>query len=444
MVVVSLVLLLLGSVFSLPFGLLTKYVVDIIALGYSMSKTVLLLGFGLVLALLVERPLPLKVTWQFPLALALMMLFNLTQFLWYCHRFQLHPPDWTAMVRNGLWSMSRLDHFHTSKAMLSSLPTSLAYKTDVGYAFGAVFPNWLLLGQFACFGGLVVLCVLACLQVLKSRPKGESISFVLASFVLIKCAVDGGPLVPEFWVALPFVCAVNWGRKGLAWSAGGTLIYTISLFFWKWRAPFVLLYGILPSLLLIGAPWLSQKHRRAAAGCLLLALLSPLARWWLDPISRIQPFALNTMVYAGSRLESGWLIHVVSPREIVLADRAQADVVEQLYDPSSGHFFVELALKKTTNPYTLCRDLGLELSRKPLSWYNGRVVVTSDVLFLQGQLDEVLASPLVLSSKVESSGRYTRLTLEMRPGVNRDLGISVLGPKLSVVRNFQMSYPVSD
>ena len=139
-------LLIAGCLFSTLFGLGVKYVVDIIALGHSLAKTLLFLLFVFFLSLLVKWWPPVSARWSYRFAALLPVLFvgNLIQYLWYCRSYELNVNDWSAVIRDGFWTMSRLDHTHTAKAMLSALPKQLAETTDVGYALASWrnFANW--------------------------------------------------------------------------------------------------------------------------------------------------------------------------------------------------------------------------------------------------------------------------------------------------------------
>lgn len=424
-----------------PFALAAKYCVDIIALGYSLAKTLLFLAFLATLALChgrLGKNLSPRLPRIFAVALLAMSALSLGQYLWYCSKFQLQPTYWTAMVRDGLWSMSRLDHFHTSKAMLSSLPVALALKTDVGYAFGAVFPQWLLLAQLALFLGLIGLCFGSCLQILAEKPWGQSISFVLASFVLVKCVVDGGPLIAEVWAALPFFSYALWGRRAALLAAGCCALYAGSLFAWKPGAVSVCA-ALLVSILALATPLVMKRSPAAGLALLLLVLSLPLLRWKLDPQYLREPYALNTMVYGQQPLQAGWTLHFVSSERF--NGQGLVKIVEQTEDPASRRFLTDAELLRDSTPKELCAQLGLELPRKPVSWYHGPVRVEAEVLYFDSQTIPTLKSPLLSAASISQNGESTTLTLDLKPGVNRDLAIGMLGPHLSLVKSFTLSYP---
>ena len=163
-------LLIAGCLFSTLFGLGVKYVVDIIALGHSLAKTLLFLLFVFFLSLLVKWWPPVSARWSYRFAALLPVLFvgNLIQYLWYCRSYELNVNDWSAVIRDGFWTMSRLDHTHTAKAMLSALPKQLAETTDVGYAFGAIFPQPLLWLQLVLFLLTIGACTLSCVHWLRN------------------------------------------------------------------------------------------------------------------------------------------------------------------------------------------------------------------------------------------------------------------------------------
>ena len=419
------------------FGLVVKYLVDIIALGHSLAKTFLFLLFVLTLSLFLKWLPELSSRWKYRFAGVLPFFFvaNFVQYVWYCRHFGLKVNGWSAVVKNGYWSMSRLDHIHTAKAMLSGLPTWLAIKTDVGYSIGAVFWAPLLWLQLTVFLLTLVVCFLACVQRLQSDSAGRAVSYVLASFVLMKCLVDGGVLTPEVWAAAPVFAGIGFGRRGLAVVGPLTVTFLSSLIFWKAGALSLIVLDWLPALLALSLPLVFERRPRLAVVIGLLVLVSPVARYGLIESSRFRPHALNTAAYAWTSLEKGWKLHIVSFGK--LKKRENLRISSESLNEKTGFCLTEATLLADTTVFELCQDLDLETVRRPVSWYPGLVRVTAKVQVLEGSLEEILDSPLINSWRYEGDA----LQLDLRSGVNKDLAVSLLGPRLSIVHDFVLSYP---
>ena len=432
--------------FSFALAMALKYLVDTIALGHSLSKTLILLVFLAALALGVEHwpKVGDRVLKLFPALLLLGHLFTFLQYLWYCRRYDLDPLHWSAVVQREIWSMTRPDHIHTAKSCLSFLPKFFAYKTDVGHSFGALFPSWVSALQLFGVLVLIIACYLACLNILQNRSWGQAGSFVLCSFVLVKNVLDGGPWIPEVWAALPIFLFVLYGRKTVLASVPLVALYLASMPFWKTGALFIVLLNWLPALLMLLLPLLLQRKAVSALFVAVLVLLAPPVRDQLVPSASFQPYALSTINYGRESLKAGWTLDIISPRSLGPEPSAQISVVKEIADPASGLYLTEVRLLQDSTPYSLCSDLDLEPARWPISWYPGRVKVEADVLYLEGDHQSTLRSPLILDSKVQKAGKTMHLTLELKRGSNRGLAISLLGPKLSIVSRLNLSYPRHD
>jgi hypothetical protein len=434
------VMLVVGCVSWLPFGLAVKYLVDLVALGHSLAKTILLLLFVLALSLLVKWVPEVSSRWAYRFAwlLPLFFLANLGQYLWYCSRFGIEANGWSAVVRDGFWSMSRLDHTHTAKAMLSSLPTWLATKTDVGYALGAVFPQPVLWAQLGLFLLTIGLCMLSCVYRLRNDSVGRATSFVLTSFVLVKCLVDGGVLIPEVWAAAPVFAGLVFGRKGVVVCGLLALAYLGSLFFWKPGALAIIFLDWLPALLMLSAPLVWERSHRAALALCLVVLWAPVARYQLVPESRFRPHSLNTAAYIWQDLKQDWKVYIVSNGRLSVPS-TEFHVESELFNDATGYCLTTITLTTDITVLDLSQALGLESVRRPISWYQGPVQVKAKALVLDGSVQEILSSPLIKSS----DQRGDTLELLFVPGVNKDLAVSALGPHLTVVHDFVLSYPDS-
>ena len=431
-------LLIAGCLFSTLFGLGVKYVVDIIALGHSLAKTLLFLLFVFFLSLLVKWWPPVSARWSYRFAALLPVLFvgNLIQYLWYCRSYELNVNDWSAVIRDGFWTMSRLDHTHTAKAMLSALPKQLAETTDVGYAFGAIFPQPLLWLQLVLFLLTIGACTLSCVHWLRNERPGRSVSFVLCSFVLVKCLIDGGLLIPEVWAAVPVFCGLLFGRRGWMVGGGATLLYAGSMFFWKTGASDIVALDLLPGFVALSTPLLWARNRIVGIVALACVIVSPAARYQLVPDSRFRPHAVNTIVYAGEPLKAGWKVYIVSVGRVAPLPGPFTPESE-LFQSETGYCLTTVTLTADTTPLELSSLLGLEVARRPVSWYQGPVEVAARVQLREGEWNEILDQPVVESHQLDGD----RVRLRMIPGVNRDMAISVLGPHLSVVDDFRFSYP---
>lgn len=426
-----------------PLALLVKYAVDFISIGHSFAKSALLLAFLALLAFGLEHAPKLSVRSLrvFSILLLASHLSSLVQYLWYCHSYELNPMSWSATVEQGVWSLSRPDHIHTAKSCLSFLPSVLALTTDVGHSFGALFPTWIILSQFLGILTLILSCYLACIYILQQRSWGEAASFVLASFVLVKNAVDGGPLTPEVWAAFPlyvFLLKPKWGRFVPVSLTG---IYGICLLLFKQGAFEVLIFKWAPALVVLLAPILWQRLGASVIVLLWLTLSAPVLQCQWRPYVKLQPHALSTILYAREPLRAGWNLKIVSPHSLKPIDCDFIVVQDEVKDSASGLYLVSVELQQDSTPYSLCSALELELVRWPISWYPGRVLVEAEVLYLRGTPEATLSSPLIIESRTEEKSDKTSLRLVLRPGVNYGLALSLLGPELSVVSRLELSYP---
>lgn len=430
-------LLIWGCLGWAPFGLLVKGLVDLVALGHSLAKTLLLLLFILVLSLLVKRKGSVSDVWtrRFALLLPVLFLANLIQYLWYCNKFGIAPIGWSAVVEGGYWTMSRLDHTHTAKAMLSPLPGWLATRTDVGHSLGALFPKPLLWLQLVLFLLVIALAGFTSVHQLKNDTPGRATSYVLASFVLVKCLVDGGLLIPEVWAAVPVFSYLVFGRDGLKMGTSLSLVYAGSLFFWKPGAPAIVLLDWLPALVALFVPVVWERSKSLSLALLLLVLTTPFIRYYAVPSSRFRPHALNTAAYSYESLKQGWRVYIASPRRLPRA--GLLDIESEVMASQTGFYLTQGTLTADTTPMELCRTFGLEVVRRPISWYHGPVQVESRTVVLKGSLDAVADSPLVTSFQQEQD----KVSVLFRPGVNRDLAMAALGSGLVVLHDFRLSYP---
>jgi hypothetical protein len=280
-------------------ALLAKNAVDLFALGHSPAKTYALLGFVLLVLGAVASPLrtpPAKTEEWLGRALLLCALYSSLEFFLFCRRFQVPARDWAAALRDGFWSSTSLEHMHTCKALLAPLFGGLAAVTDAGYPFQPFFPAILVDTHLLLFVAVLALATACGVRVYRERPPGEATTLVLCIFALAKNTVDGGPLSPEVWAALPFVASLGGGRRAGRWAALLLFCYCLTV-----RRPYdTVLWRLPTNLLALGLPLLWERlgwpaaARTSLLGAVGLAIyLSPWARWKLDPSFGWQPQALN-------------------------------------------------------------------------------------------------------------------------------------------------------
>ena len=142
------------------------------------------------------------------------------------------------------------------------------------------------------------------------------------------------------------------------------------------------------------------------------------------------------MVYAGEKLKAGWRVYIVSVGRIAPLSGPFTPESE-LYRSETGYCLTTVTLTSDTTPLQLSNLLGMEVARRPVSWYQGPVQVAARVQLLEGEWNEILEQPIVKTHQLDGD----RVRLRLIPGVNRDLAISILGPRLSVVDDFRFSYP---
>ena len=264
----------------------------------------------------------------------------------------------------------------------------------------------------------------------------ELCSLAEKCFVLVKCLIDGGLLIPEVWAAVPVFCGLLFGRRGWMVGGGATLLYAGSMFFWKTGASDIVALDLLPGFVALSTPLLWARNRIVGIVALACVIVSPAARYQLVPDSRFRPHAVNTIVYAGEPLKAGWKVYIVSVGRVAPLPGPFTPESE-LFQSETGYCLTTVTLTADTTPLELSSLLGLEVARRPVSWYQGPVEVAARVQLREGEWNEILDQPVVESHQLDGD----RVRLRMIPGVNRDMAISVLGPHLSVVDDFRFSYP---
>ena len=420
-------------------SLLCKNAVDLIALGHSPAKTIAFLAFLLSVSLASRTRLPTPYDRTLPvLSLSLLTCgtFSLSEYLWYCKRFGLVAADGSSVMRDGYWSSTSLVHIHTSKVLLSPLFGGLAHVTDAGYPFAPLFPQWLILLHLVLFLAVLALSWLGALWAFRQRSPGQALALTLAIFALAKNTVDGGPLSPEVWSALPIYVGVWRGRKPAIAATALLLLYPLAL-----SAPYSAIFWRIPcNVLVLALPLIFERVSwKGWVGLALVACslyLSPLLMRRLVPDFGWQPYALNLLIYGRLPLAAGqkvWLL--VTPAEEARA-AASLPILERT--PCGPFLLLRAKLVGATTPLELCHQLRLPISRRPITWYVGDMEFQAQARAVDGPLQPALDSPLVRDSVVDQAGEFTRYRLHLAPGVNDNSALALLGPQLTVLREVRL------
>ncbi len=433
--------LLLGCLLSPDLSLGVKGAVDFLALGHSSAKTLALLAFFLALLLGHLSPLPTPSPQSgryLSGALLLCAVTSLLEHLWYSRLAGLGLGEESLLARQGYWSINAPTHIHASKVLLSPLFGSLAAQTDAGFPFQPLFPTWLPWAHLALFLTTLVLTALTALRAYRTTTAGSATSLTLCLFVLAKNAVDGGPLSPEVWATLPVTFAALGRRRAAALLLTAVPIYLVLAGrTWQdalWRMPVTMLVLALPLMweAVSGRPW--RKVPLVLLGVLIY--LSPLAlRQWVTNFGW-QPYALNLWLYGRLDLPSGYQVWALTSRPELASNLSGIRVEGQ--DKAGPFTLLRLRLLAPSTPLDLCRDLGIPISRRPVTWYPGEMDFQVWAKPLQGPLLLDRSNPLLRGLTMQPDGEFMRLDMRLAPGCNDTLAVALLGPQLTVLKGSRL------
>lgn len=440
--ILALALLLMGCLVSPGLSLLVKNAVDLFALGHSSAKTLVVLLFFLVLLGAQRSSVPSPPAWAgraLGIALLLCAAVSLAEHVWYTRLAGLSLGEESLMMREGFWSINAITHIHVSKVLLSPLFGSLAAQTDAGFPFQPLFPLWLPWAHLLLFLVTVGLMTAVALDGYRRMSAGRATTLALCLFALVKNAVDGGPLSPEVWSALPVTFAALGRRKtALVLLVAVPLYLILAGRSWQdalWRMPVNMLVLALP-LLWDLTPGPTLRKAPALVGLAAVLYLSPLLLRRVVPNFGWQPYALNLWLYGDIELPAGFEVWALTSRPEQAED---LEGVRVLGSEKAGPFtHLRLHLSLPSTPLTLCRQLGLPISRRPVTWYPGEMEFQVWAKPLQGALTIERPNPLLRDLTVQPDGEFSKVKMRLAPGSNDNLAVALLGPQLTVLKGMEL------
>lgn len=423
------------------FLLVCKLVVDSFAISLSGAKVRLLfLSLSLLSLLMIFPPLwSKKWTPAFLVGLALLYCLPVAEHLYFCQKTDLPILPRTVCLSDGMMSATRLQHIHESKVALATLFDYTGQSFEMGRSFLAVFPA----GLRWCHAALFLLVSIAgflCAQGYARRGRlWASISFALVTFSMVKNSVDGGPLDTQTLAAFPFFLHF------LGYSAKRGAIISLSLlglnfvlsgiaYFWvdAWRFATATIVFALPLL------W-SRAHasRKYLLGCLagmsLLVLLPALQYLQVVENNRL-PTTPSVLRYAFQPLEEGWTVTLISGHDLSGVLTKDSTVEETHVGDQVRMSRVKLLRRST--PLELCDVYRLNITRRPVEWYQGPVYMVIEGHQPLPEDRSWRTSPLVTGYLEEEN----RLVLEMYPGGTINTATDAFGPSLYGAETFRLQY----
>lgn len=440
-------LLLLATLANQDVMLVVKSYVDLLSMGYSFSKTALLLLFLTVLA--GSRSVP---TFWRPqadrfLIFGLLLLHGLALIEHWLFVRAVDLP-WSAQlmaVDNGRFTTTSPLHLHEPKAALAWLTGYQGDQWDSAFAFLPYLPKALVALHAVLILAMALAGFFSVQQFSKHRAKGATLSLALAVFAAIKASVDGGPLSPEAILPLPWILGLLYGDRWLRIS-GALTVPALALSLWAFGGdPLFAAFKLLGAVGLLSTPlaWDLHKSGRSVVPVTLAAALTLSAPWLafaLSPRAQHPPMALGTLRYLHHRLEAGktaFLHHREPlprqenlPYTVVRSARADTLVIS------------EITLSRSTTTRELLEGVPNNPQHHPVTWAPGYQGFEFEGRFPNSALDNWTPNSFVNDFRVEKlQGNRTRISLSLKPGATIAVAVDSL-PKgnfvLSRVRNAQL------
>ena len=450
-------LLLVVSLRSTVVMLVTKSYVDLLCIGYSFSKTALLLLFLTLLGLFQACPSPWGKRWNvsFFVGLGTLHVLALIEHTLFVRSVQ--QPWWSSLilVDNGQFTTTKPAHLHEPKAALAWLTGYQGSDLDNGAGFLPHLPTPLL-----AFHALVIIAVaiIGFLMVhhhFRTQSGWRSLSLALAVFATAKGSLDGGPLSTESLLSLFFVLGlVSDDRQRLRTPA---LLFAVAAL-----GSSLLLFGGDPGFgflklaggfALLSAPLFLERYGRAPSLKLLswsLLILTlgasvPFLQYLCSPQARKPPYPLGMLVYLRQPLEAGDVVF--------LHHRIPLSVTEsspfQLLRTYRGNRLdtSQVRLNAPTTPEELSGGLGLNLHHYPVTWSTARVRYQFTGPLTTSDLQRWTKSEHVVADQVEESQGQTRLNLTLQGSPTLAVAFDSLPPGnfvLTSLRQFAAASPFSE
>ncbi len=434
--------LLAGSLSSTYVYYACKFFCDSFVVGYSAAKTLLFLGWLLLLMILRLVPLPSR-SWMEGGCIGLLgcsYLMTLVEYFWYCAQVGIEPwTRWSAPAVNGSYSFNTPGHLHVSKGLTSSLLyfSNGGDKVDVGYPFLPLFPSWWTFLHLILFTGALVLS----LPLIRERSfrlgAGSFFCFAASFYCLFKCAIDGGPFSQPFLLGVAPVLYYLWGKRPALLAAPWLLLGLILRFAWEEGiADYEILHGLAICAVLFTPPateYLWIRRPRAAALCGLAGLsylmVSPFLEYHYIPWTRWQPRAVARYFYGTHTLPKGIEFSLVTHRELQPHPKYTSVEVFQ----GRRLRLHRLKALEETSPLEVCESADLGLARLPLVIHPRRTYWQVRGVLFDEWPSNWPDSDLVIDYRWKTEGREITLELEMRPGSNLTALLDSLPPGLMLL-----------
>ena len=439
--------ILLGiALLSTRFALYLKLWVDYLAMGFSDSKTFVLLLFLTLLLACRKLPSPWRASWNvaFPVGILLLWLIALVER--YLFVRTLGPGAWSrfqAAVSGGRFSTTRLAHLHEPKACLAWLTGYRGTELDSGFQFLPYLPSSLLAVQLLLVGLVVIVAFLASHHLGKTETVEAQVCLAMGVFAMTKATLDGGPFSTESWVPVFFVLGLLFDQTGAKVGAALAVVFlpfSVWLFGGEWG------YGVLKILggfLVLGAPLLWRQMREAgstrgylvAVAYLGVLLTLPWLQYRLYDFAKKPPFTQGTIVYASTVLVTGEELSIFSPTPA----KAPAGAAYEIVATWKGNSFYILRAKvlRPVTPREICDELGLNVNWHPVNWFRGLIYYDFVGTFSRPLPTDWPASQQVVAYATEEVGPLTRIHLCLRGGGDLTAGFDALPLQNFVVTDFR-------
>jgi hypothetical protein len=421
--------------------------VDSFAIGHGGAKVKLVLLYFLGLVALSGLPSPWHRKWNIwlPAGLAILHLVALAEHVAYCMKSGVPIIARTICLYHGLNSPSRLQHTHSSKAVISTILTYTGEGFDAGHPYLAIFPSWWLWLHTALFLGVAMMGVLVVHKAQKEMRFGEFLSLALVVFTLVKNGLDGGPLDTQTIAAIPYFAVLMGFHRKTGFALTGVLLLT-TLGLSGTEFAFYDIWRFSSATLCFGMPLLIQRARghgdpKSWVVVLLAVLpliLAPAVQYRGHfPTPRL-PNSAVTIKYGLERLQKGWVISLVSKGELPNVGSSLFRVKEV----RRGHrmWVTRVELLRDTTPFELCDLLSLNVFRQHVGWYQEPAYVTIRGPMKLPASKTWRQSELVTGYLEDTVGDEERLVLELCVGGKTNAASDALGTELYVARTMALHY----
>ena len=415
--------------------LLIKAYVDLLCIGYSFSKTALLLLFLTILWLARPYRSPWREAWNrwFFIGLAALQSLVLVEHSLFVRAVK--QPWWSSLfvVDDGRFTTTKPMHLHEAKAALAWLTGYQGAQLDGGGGFLPYLPTPLL----ALHAGLILAVALIGFfmthQYLRSESGWRGLCLALSVFAAAKGSLDGGPLSVESLLPLPFAWGLIYGR----WRTLPLALFSLTLlggavaFGGDLRFQFLKLGGALAFLAapLLWDRYLQTRTRRIQVSALLLTLAllaTPFLQYWWSPQAKKPPFPLGTLVYLNRPLSAGRTVFLHHRQPLPNDGDPPFRVVKTFrgfrVDTS------EVVLTRPTTPGELSRGLGLNLQHFPVTWSTSLVRYRFVGSVAPSDVKRWVKSDRVVETRVEEVDGQTSIELTLKASPTLEVAFDSLPP----------------